>query len=135
MRALSFVAPARPDSAIDALIVLMARHSAVASVYAEADSGNGVPSPVGRVTRGVPHAATHPSRQSTAPRRASPIYLYAGAPVAHFLFDLGAVDRVAVSRQRALPRGDGIGEPLLLEPQVAQMILNGGALGKLRGRL
>ena len=68
MRAASFVEPARPDNDSDALIVLTARHSAVACVCAETKSGNGVPAPEGSVTRGDAHDAAKISRLKTVMR-------------------------------------------------------------------
>src|SRR5687768_3177298 len=53
--------------------------------------------------------------------------------VLDLLEDAGAVDRLAVAGERALPGRGRVGVAALLEPQIAEVILDHGAVGHLRG--
>ena len=83
----------------------------------------GVPLPVGSDGRaGGPHAATNARRPAAAISR--DLLHQSGARLAQLLLDRGAVDGLAVSGKRLLPRGDRVGEALLPESQLAEVVLH-----------
>src|ERR1043166_8082431 len=49
------------------------------------------------------------------------------------LLNLPAIDRVAVAGESALPRGNRVGPTILLQPQIAEMVLDHGIRGQLFG--
>src|SRR5688572_31529761 len=59
---------------------------------------------------------------------------HAGFHVLKLLENACAIDGFAIAGERAFPGCRGIGEALLLVAQIAQVILNDGTLGQLRGR-
>ena len=98
-----------------------------------AKPSKGVPLPVGSDGRaGGPHAATNARRPAAASALAH-YFLSPAARLAQLLLDRGAVDGLAVSGKRLLPRGDRVGEALLPESQLAEVVLHDGVLGQLRG--
>src|SRR5262245_5350026 len=73
----------------------------------------------------------HPTVVVTLGR--SPL-LQPGAGLADLLLDLGAIDVTAIASQRFLPRGCRVGIALLLESQIAQVLLNDRTFRQLGGR-
>src|SRR4029450_9323728 len=55
--------------------------------------------------------------------------------ILNLLLDAGAIDGFAVAVQRPLPCRRGIGEPLLLEAQIAKVLEDDGVVRHLRGGL
>src|SRR5688572_11437933 len=133
------VSPARPESPSVARIVRTLRHSLIACPYAGPASGKGPPGPDGSEARffaqpgRTPIDAQHTSATASRTRHGIDLTgLQPGPGVLDLLLDARAVDRFAVAVEGTLPRRRGIGEPLLLEAQIAEVILDHRVVRHLR---
>src|SRR5689334_19382526 len=90
-----------------------------------------------RRPRAAPAASARTRRRRTGRRRRqggrTPARSLLLARLVDLLLDLRLVDAFAVPLEGALPRGDGLVRAALLQPQIAEVILDDGVLRQLAG--